>query len=286
MRDYQEKSDLVLLPYNYLLDPSSQLLKPGSLANSILIIDEAHNVEQVAEDASSFELRQMDIGRCINALGTLAEMISRKLAVPETDVSDSNRKGSSAPPVSVAQLLLLQQSLAKLDEWMSEFELSAPTENLRHPHALLSLEEVTEAFTACSDLSRTRKAEVPASLIDDATPLFSARGKPLLDRLLAACMQALQDEGAETEAHIEKHVNSLDNLRRIFNILYADLTWQNASSYRVYLHDEGEEAAQRHQQERERETESESRGGWSKKKRAATASKESDAEVHAAAKPR
>ncbi|EPR57850.1 putative helicase [Toxoplasma gondii GT1] len=286
MRDYQEKSDLVLLPYNYLLDPSSQLLKPGSLANSILIIDEAHNVEQVAEDASSFELRQMDIGRCINALGTLAEMISRKLAVPETDVSDSNRKGSSAPPVSVAQLLLLQQSLAKLDEWMSEFELSAPTENLRHPHALLSLEEVTEAFTACSDLSRTRKSEAPASLIDDATPLFSARGKPLLDRLLAACMQALQDEGAETEAHIEKHVNSLDNLRRIFNILYADLTWQNASSYRVYLHDEGEEAAQRHQQERERETESESRGGWSKKKRAATASKESDAEVHAVAKPR
>ncbi|KEP62356.1 UNVERIFIED_CONTAM: helicase, putative [Hammondia hammondi] len=286
MRDYQEKSDLVLLPYNYLLDPSSQLLKPGSLANSILIIDEAHNVEQVAEDASSFELRQMDIGRCINALGALAEMISRKLTVPERDASDSNKKGSSAPPVSVAQLLLLQQSLAKLDEWMSGFELSAPTENLRHPHALLSLEEVAEAFTACSDMSRTRNSEMPASLIDDVTPLFSARGKPLLDRLLAACMQALQDEGAENEAHIEKHVNSLDNLRRIFNILYAELTWQNASSYRVYLHDEGEEAARRHQQEKEREIESESRGGWSKKKQAANESKESDTEVHAAAKPR
>ncbi|PFH31896.1 hypothetical protein BESB_023880 [Besnoitia besnoiti] len=272
MRDYQEKSDLVLLPYNYLLDPSAQLLKPGSLANSIVIIDEAHNVEQVAEDASSFELRQMDIGRCINALAALAEILSNR---------------SSPPSVSVAQLLSLQQSLGRLDEWITSFELSPPTENLRHPHALLSLEQVAKAFTACSDFSATAGA-LSSLRPDDAAPLFSPQGKARLDSLLAACMQMLQDEIAENENSVERHVNSLDNLRRIFNILYAELTWQNASSYRVYLHDEGEDAVRRQQQsEREKEDEQSSGGGWSKKKKNEHSGKtntESDATL--AVKPR
>jgi Rad3-related DNA helicase len=52
----QQTADIVMMPYNYIM--SSQLRKNMEieLKDSILIIDEAHNISQAAEDALSFEI--------------------------------------------------------------------------------------------------------------------------------------------------------------------------------------------------------------------------------------
>jgi len=48
-------ADLILMPYNYMLDES---MRPNSntlsFKNSVIIFDEAHNVPKCAEDAASF----------------------------------------------------------------------------------------------------------------------------------------------------------------------------------------------------------------------------------------
>ena len=49
-------SDLILMPYNYLIDPKIRENFKIDYRNSIIIMDEAHNVERVAEEVASFEI--------------------------------------------------------------------------------------------------------------------------------------------------------------------------------------------------------------------------------------
>jgi Rad3-related DNA helicase len=44
------------MPYNYLVDSRIRDNYKIDFANSIIIIDEAHNIEWVAEDVASFDL--------------------------------------------------------------------------------------------------------------------------------------------------------------------------------------------------------------------------------------
>ena len=49
-------SDLILMPYNYLIDPKIRENFKIDYSNSIIIMDEAHNIERVSEDVAGFEI--------------------------------------------------------------------------------------------------------------------------------------------------------------------------------------------------------------------------------------
>uniref|UniRef100_A0A3B0MZ14 Helicase, putative n=1 Tax=Theileria annulata TaxID=5874 RepID=A0A3B0MZ14_THEAN len=68
VKEGQEHADLILLPYNYLLSPDIRDAVDIDIRDSILVIDEAHNAEQVAEEGASFEIKQTDIGKYIETL--------------------------------------------------------------------------------------------------------------------------------------------------------------------------------------------------------------------------
>ena len=51
-----EFADLILMPYNYLIDPKIRENFKIDYANSVIILDEAHNIEKVSEDVASFEI--------------------------------------------------------------------------------------------------------------------------------------------------------------------------------------------------------------------------------------
>jgi Rad3-related DNA helicase len=42
------------MPYNYVMEDAQNMA--GLLANSVLILDEAHNVEDACQDTASFDL--------------------------------------------------------------------------------------------------------------------------------------------------------------------------------------------------------------------------------------
>lgn len=58
--------DIIFLPYNYLLD--RRILKNFdiNLSNSVVIFDEAHNIEKVCEESASINFTCIDIKNCIN----------------------------------------------------------------------------------------------------------------------------------------------------------------------------------------------------------------------------
>lgn len=67
-RELRKTADIIFLPYNYLLDPKARRANQLDLKNSVVILDEAHNVERVCEDSASFQLKTTDIALCIDEL--------------------------------------------------------------------------------------------------------------------------------------------------------------------------------------------------------------------------
>lgn len=60
-----ERADIVFMPYNYLLDPKARKANNIELHNSIIILDEAHNVGKMCEESASIQLKSSDLALCI-----------------------------------------------------------------------------------------------------------------------------------------------------------------------------------------------------------------------------
>lgn len=60
-KEMVEKADIIFMPYNYLLDPKARRANNIELHNTVIILDEAHNVEKMCEDAASIQLKSSDI---------------------------------------------------------------------------------------------------------------------------------------------------------------------------------------------------------------------------------
>ncbi|KPA80696.1 putative helicase [Leptomonas pyrrhocoris] len=65
-RDAAKDADLVLMPYNYVLDPSLHKQLPFDLAHCILIVDEAHNLPSVLSSAGCLSLSPLDVATAIH----------------------------------------------------------------------------------------------------------------------------------------------------------------------------------------------------------------------------
>lgn len=56
VKDRVQGADLIFMPYNYLIDEKIRENFALDLTNSVVIIDEAHNIAQCCEDISSFNI--------------------------------------------------------------------------------------------------------------------------------------------------------------------------------------------------------------------------------------
>ncbi|KAF1789779.1 P-loop containing nucleoside triphosphate hydrolase [Phytophthora cactorum] len=75
-RNMLPEAEIVFVPYNYLIDPMARRSIGISIENSILIFDEAHNVESIASEAASYALSSTDISGCISEVDTFIRALS------------------------------------------------------------------------------------------------------------------------------------------------------------------------------------------------------------------
>uniref|UniRef100_A0A5S6R2Y3 Regulator of telomere elongation helicase 1 homolog n=1 Tax=Trichuris muris TaxID=70415 RepID=A0A5S6R2Y3_TRIMR len=84
-REGQEEADLILMPYNYLLDPTTRRLNKVSLRGSILIFDEAHNLEKICEETASFSFKSTDFATALKeARGALKMLLDERETLRQT----------------------------------------------------------------------------------------------------------------------------------------------------------------------------------------------------------
>jgi Rad3-related DNA helicase len=67
-KEQKTDADIIFMPYNYVLDPLIRKTLGIDLTGSVIILDEAHNVESVAADCGSFEITNLDLQGCIEEL--------------------------------------------------------------------------------------------------------------------------------------------------------------------------------------------------------------------------
>lgn len=71
-----QTAEIIFMPYNYLLDPKIRSANQIELRDSIIVLDEAHNVEKMCEDSACTSIKSSDICSAIN---DLENVISRVL---------------------------------------------------------------------------------------------------------------------------------------------------------------------------------------------------------------
>lgn len=68
-------ADIVIMPYNYILDSNIKENVNNDLNNSVIIFDEGHNIPGMAEDGVSFSLSLSTLRSCIRDLELMKELI-------------------------------------------------------------------------------------------------------------------------------------------------------------------------------------------------------------------
>lgn len=78
-------AELVLMPYNYLLDATVRRTVAVDWFNAVIIFDEGHNIESVAANAASFDLSTLDISRCVTEMTPIVKLALEAAAGPSPD---------------------------------------------------------------------------------------------------------------------------------------------------------------------------------------------------------
>ncbi|XP_077573779.1 regulator of telomere elongation helicase 1 isoform X2 [Stigmatopora nigra] len=94
-RHLKDQADIIFAPYNYLLDAKIRKAHGIELNGSVIILDEAHNVEKTCEEANSFDIKPYDLASASEALTKLlndhaeqAYMGEENLYGLKTDIKD------------------------------------------------------------------------------------------------------------------------------------------------------------------------------------------------------
>jgi regulator of telomere elongation helicase 1 len=73
-RERTKTAEITFLPYNYLIDPLARRHMSEELSGAVLIFDEAHNLDSVCAEASSFDLRDADLAESIESIVSWAKV--------------------------------------------------------------------------------------------------------------------------------------------------------------------------------------------------------------------
>ncbi|XP_066585710.1 regulator of telomere elongation helicase 1 homolog [Prorops nasuta] len=67
-RELRQNADITFMPYNYLLDPKTRKSQGIDLQSNIILLDEAHNIEKICEEAASLQISSTDVANCIDEI--------------------------------------------------------------------------------------------------------------------------------------------------------------------------------------------------------------------------
>ncbi|KAI9156034.1 hypothetical protein H9P43_009144 [Blastocladiella emersonii ATCC 22665] len=115
-RTLAETADLVLCPYNYLLDPQIRASMGIKLDNDIVVLDEAHNVEDVAREAAGSEIEDIQLAALAKELADLTEFFG------EMDEGDVIAHYVSGVPDYAVLLRLVEALQAFLADHVKSFQ--------------------------------------------------------------------------------------------------------------------------------------------------------------------
>ncbi|KAF7270391.1 hypothetical protein GWI33_016625 [Rhynchophorus ferrugineus] len=120
-KELQRTVNIIFMPYNYLLNPLVQRAFCLNLANSVVILDEAHNVEKVCEESASIELKSSDITLAVDEVNVVIKLLVEESISLKMCLGDTN----------LDKVANFQEILLKLEKFLNEIPLNG-TEDVTH----------------------------------------------------------------------------------------------------------------------------------------------------------
>jgi len=114
-REKQKFAEIIFMPYNYLIDPMLRKKVNVDISNSIIIFDEAHNVQKLCADASSFDFSSINICKAIAEIEKCRLELDRLSLDPKEVAKSSDLK---------TDCYELSSALLDLDIHLDEMELT------------------------------------------------------------------------------------------------------------------------------------------------------------------
>ncbi|XP_016472027.2 regulator of telomere elongation helicase 1 homolog isoform X2 [Nicotiana tabacum] len=152
-RELHKTVDILFAPYNYLIDRGYRKSLNIQWTNSILIFDEAHNLESLCADAASFDLSSGLLTACISEAKTCI------------DLSIARRENSSDKSCNPDNFAILKALLLKLEKKIAEVSIDSKELGFTKPGPYI--------YEFLADLNITQKtANMLIDIIEEATVLL------------------------------------------------------------------------------------------------------------------
>ncbi|XP_031265333.1 regulator of telomere elongation helicase 1 homolog [Pistacia vera] len=196
-RELHKVVDILFAPYNYLIDPGYRRGLGLDWDKSILIFDEAHNLESLCADAASFDLHPGLLTACISEAKNCIDLSTKRQC--------SDDKSSKPEDFAVLRALLL-----KLEKRIAEVPINSKELGFTKPGPYI--------YELLADLNITKEtASKLIGIIEEAAELL--RDDKLQKGLDTACrLQSIidilniifRDKGTAHAAFYRVHVQEAD----------------------------------------------------------------------------
>lgn len=80
-KELLDDAEIIFMPYNYLLDPKMRKANKIELQNTIVILDEAHNVEKMCEESASATITSTQIALAIEDVTHVRSIFFSEMSV-------------------------------------------------------------------------------------------------------------------------------------------------------------------------------------------------------------
>lgn len=131
-RELKTGADIIFMPYNYLLDSKSRKANSVDISGSIILFDEAHNLEKTCEEAASFDLTSFDIASCIEDVAQCIEFIECR------EHNDLNvEDGAANVDIDKEDLARLKSLFIELEKLVGVLELPKNGDGLSKPGSFM-----------------------------------------------------------------------------------------------------------------------------------------------------
>lgn len=210
MRKKKESSDIVFLPYNYIFNTKFLDYLKIDLNNSILLIDEAHNIEEICESSHSAELTVKSIDACLDNLKQFS-LLADKM---QSDIGEygqvDNKKSKD----------LLYEFLQKLDRKLlseNEMILLSLKSNLKG----LTIQQVDSRF---SFKGKSFSPELFFNFIFDQSSKEEDKQAKISNLIPNNVIPKAEKRGLN-QTNIDTHITFLKQIER----MYVDVLNKNCS---------------------------------------------------------
>ncbi|XP_039591030.1 regulator of telomere elongation helicase 1 isoform X2 [Polypterus senegalus] len=132
-RSLKQQAEIIFMPYNYLLDPKSRKAHNIELKGTVVIFDEAHNVEKMCEESASSDLTPYDLATAIDAVNqvlTLQASTAEKSGLSEDFNIETTNPGLK---MDVADIAKIKRILLDLEAAIDSIELPSNGAGLTKP---------------------------------------------------------------------------------------------------------------------------------------------------------